>query len=543
MSYRRAAIVDRQFDSRLRGSGAQWFNDAAFALAVKRAGWRLVYDPEIRVDHYLAPRDRGDDRRATTAAGVYDHVYNETLSLLEHLGPAHRAVFMTFGLAIGTRSAPGLAQWLRAGWRRRPGALGLHPGRLAGPPGRMARRPMDPAPGLDPSPPSRRGLVEGGANVRTMQLGKGWFPDESGGLNRYYRDLVTRLPDVGVEVVGFVAGGPSVSEASSGAIRAFAPRDANLLGRLVRARSEVGRLLAREPERLVVAHFALYAAPCLDLLRSGRPFVVHFHGPWAAESRAEGAGALSARLKAALEAAVYRRATRCIVLSRAFGTLLQRTYGVPADRVRVIPGGIDADRFDPPETRSAARRRLGWPADRPIVLTVRRLVRRMGLEDLLDAARIARREVAGLVVVIAGTGSLAGELEARIAAQGLADTVRLAGFVPDEDLPLAYRAADLSVVPSLTLEGFGLVAAESLAAGTPVLATPVGGLPEVLDGLGESCLLPDAGPRPLARAMIDALRGRISLPGAPACALHARERFDWPVVTRRIKSVYEEAAA
>lgn len=384
--------------------------------------------------------------------------------------------------------------------------------------------------------------MTGDRSLRTLQLGMGWFPDESGGLNRYYRELVTRLPELGVEVTGLVAGHATVAAASAGSVRPFAPADACLPARLVRLRSLVRRLLAADPSRLVVTHFALYAASCLDLVRPGRALVVHFHGPWAAESRAEGAGPLPARLKAALEAAVYRRAARCIVLSRAFGRLLEESYGVDPDRVRVVPGGIDASRFAPGVTREEARRRLGWPAGRPIVLTVRRLVRRMGLEDLLEAARAARHAVPDLLVLIAGSGPLAPDLESRAAGLGLDGAVRLVGFVPDDKLPLAYRAADLTVVPSVALEGFGLVVAESLAAGTPVLSTPVGGLPEALAGLSPDCVLPEPGPSALGSALTQALRGRLTLPGPDACIQYVRARFDWPVVTRRIKAVYQEAA-
>jgi glycosyltransferase involved in cell wall biosynthesis len=114
MSYRRAAIAGLSFDDRLRGNGAQWFNDSAFSLAVKRAGWQVVYDPSVRVDHYLGPRYGGDERQASTPSEVYDVVFNETLSLLEYLNPLNRAAFLAFGMGIGTRRAPGLLQWVRS---------------------------------------------------------------------------------------------------------------------------------------------------------------------------------------------------------------------------------------------------------------------------------------------------------------------------------------------------------------------------------------------------------------------------------------------
>lgn len=114
MSFRREAIAGVWFDRRLKGEGAQWFNDAAFTLAVKRNGWQVVYDPAVRVDHFLSQRQDGDDRQSQTPSDVYGVVYNETLILLEHLSPIRRAVYLGFGIAVGTSRAPGLLQWLRA---------------------------------------------------------------------------------------------------------------------------------------------------------------------------------------------------------------------------------------------------------------------------------------------------------------------------------------------------------------------------------------------------------------------------------------------
>lgn len=376
--------------------------------------------------------------------------------------------------------------------------------------------------------------------MHTVQVGKEWFAEQSGGLNRYYAELVQRLPDAGVGVTGLVAGSENVAVASGGHVRAFAPRRASLRVRLAGVRAHARQVLAEQPDAVVVAHFALYAAPCLDLVR-GKPLVVHFHGPWAAESRTEGARAGAARLKHWVEDRVYRRATRFVVLSHAFGRVLADHYAVGFDRIRVVSGGVDTERFAPTHTRAEARRLLGWPTDRPIVVVVRRLVRRMGLEDLVASVTRARAQVPDLLVLIAGSGPLAGELEARIDAEELRDAVRLLGFVPDEHLPLVYQAADVSIVPSVALEGFGLIVAESLAAGTPVLVTAVGGLPEAVEGLAPQCVIHDRGPQALAAAVVGALRGTLPMPSSDACVQYARARFDWSTVAGHVRTVYAEA--
>jgi glycogen synthase len=382
----------------------------------------------------------------------------------------------------------------------------------------------------------------GDVDVYTVQLGKEWFSEQSGGLNRYYAELVRHLPAQGVDVTGLVAGSEArVASGSAGRVHAFAPRGASLPARLAGVRLHVRRALASKPG-LLAAHFALYAAPCLDLMRE-TPLVVHFHGPWAAESRREGSGAAASRLKEWLERMVYRRATRLVVLSQAFGDILAREHRIGLDRIRVIPGGVDTHRFTPTHTRGAARHVLGWPLDRPIVFVVRRLVRRMGLENLLASVEHARVEVPDLLVIVAGGGPLSAELRKRVAENDLEDHVRFTGVMPDEDLPLAYQAADLSMVPSIALEGFGLVVAESLASGTPVLVTDVGGLPETIEELAPQCVIRERGSRGLAAAMTGALRGRNRLPSRDACVEYARARFDWAAVAARVSRVYAEACS
>jgi glycosyltransferase involved in cell wall biosynthesis len=118
MSWRRQAIANLRFDERLQGAGAQAHFEIAFSLAVRRAGWSIIYDPLVAVDHYPAARPQTDprlhqqqrDRFNSTA--MTQTVHNETLGLLEHLSWPNRIVFLLWAVAIGTRIAPGLLQYL-----------------------------------------------------------------------------------------------------------------------------------------------------------------------------------------------------------------------------------------------------------------------------------------------------------------------------------------------------------------------------------------------------------------------------------------------
>lgn len=376
--------------------------------------------------------------------------------------------------------------------------------------------------------------------ITALQLGLGWFPESPGGLERFYFELVKALPAVGVETFGGVVGTTMAANNTDGRICALASPGSSLPARLLSARAAVRELVRRHRPDLVVSHFALYTFPALGSLK-GKPLVVHFQGPWAQESHAEGAGRLSCLGKRLLEQAVYRRANRLICLSSAFGDILAGSYGISRDRIRIVPGAIDVDRFDIAETRDNARQKLGWPTDRPIVFCVRRLVRRMGLENLIDAAALLRTQRPDALILIAGRGAMTEVLRSRIKDTGLQNSVRLLGFVPDSDLPSAYRAANLTIVPSVSLEGFGLVAAESLAAGTPAMVTPVGGLPDVVSGLGNQWVLPGTSASELSDGMAAFLNGRIQGCSPLACADYARRHFSWQVIAAQVRTVYEEA--
>lgn len=377
--------------------------------------------------------------------------------------------------------------------------------------------------------------------LRTLQVGLEWFPERPGGLNRVYWELLRHLPAAGVEVTGLVAGSPSVERQSGGAVTAFASPWNPLPMRLA-ALARTGRAAVRsDPARLVVSHFALHALPLLGAL-DGRPLVVHFHGPWQREGAVEGDASLTGWAKTMVECAVYQRATACIVLSSAFGRILEDAFGVPADRIHVIPGGVDVDRFAINESQAECRTRLGWPAGRKIILTVRRLARRMGLDNLVAAVPGIVGRVPNALVLIAGRGAIADELEDTIHRLGVGEHVRLVGFIDDALLPCAYRAADLTIVPSVTLEGFGLIVAESLAAGTPCLVTPVGGLPDAVSALSPRLILRGADTDALADGVTGALTGGIPLPDAAGCLAFARANYAWPVIAARVRDLYEEAA-
>ena len=300
------------------------------------------------------------------------------------------------------------------------------------------------------------------------------------------------------------------------------------------------RTMARDAD-VVDAHFALYAfVPVVLGIARRRRLIVHFHGPWADEAARTGSRSrIAARARRFIERTVYRRASIVVTLSRAFADLVVTRYGVDPDRVRVIPPGVDTVHFAPGDP-TAARARLGLPDTSWLIVAARRLVPRAGVDVLVRAAVELARDPAGsapVTVVIAGAGPESDKLQAL--ATELAAPVRFLGEISDGALVDLYRAADVAVVPSRSLEGFGLVVLEALACGTPVLVSDVDGLTEAVAGFPPDVVVPpgDAGalaarlPGPRARRLaatpepgeVSRARRALSVVGGRGCPGGAHE--------------------
>jgi GT2 family glycosyltransferase len=113
MSFRRAALRGIAFEQLLRGTGAQVHNDLDISLSVRRAGWKLIYNPDVAVDHYPSLRHDEDQRGVFHPKALVNAVHNETLALLKHMKGIQRPVFLAWSILIGTSSAPGIIQFMR----------------------------------------------------------------------------------------------------------------------------------------------------------------------------------------------------------------------------------------------------------------------------------------------------------------------------------------------------------------------------------------------------------------------------------------------
>jgi glycosyltransferase involved in cell wall biosynthesis len=366
---------------------------------------------------------------------------------------------------------------------------------------------------------------------RVLMLGKGWFPDQLGGLDRYYRDLLEQLPEARGIVIGAA---PAPHERVTGVSDHERPLAQRLAG-FWRASQRAAGVVD-----IVDAHFGLYAlAPLWVGGLRHTPAILHFHGPWADENVAAGdRSGVRRQARRLLERAAYRRADEAVVLTSAFRKVLVERYGVRPWNVHVQPPGVDLARFAP-GSAAAARRRLDLDERAFVAVAVRRLVPRMGLDVLLDAWAGGVADLPpGSTLLIVGDGPLRGELAERIGAGGLGASVRLLGRIADDELAELYRAADVGVVPTLEHEGFGLVVIEAAACGTPSIVTATGGLPETVAGLDPSLAVAPGDAEALRARLLRAVHDR---PDRAACRSYA-ERHAWPAVAERHRAIARRAA-
>ncbi|MGB7537160.1 MAG: glycosyltransferase family 4 protein [Anaerolineales bacterium] len=181
-----------------------------------------------------------------------------------------------------------------------------------------------------------------------------------------------------------------------------------------------------------------------------------------------------------------------------------RHAGIPAEKIRLLPNFTDIDRFQA-VTRAEARKQLRLAPGRKVVLFLHRVARRKGAHFLPEIARAVGRESGPLTFLIAGGGPYLAELQRRVEAENLGADFDFRGWVPNRDVPLYYRAADLYLMPSEE-EGFPRVLLEAMAAGCPFIAFDIGGVRDILPPRLMECIVPPRDVPAFARKCRQALR-------------------------------------
>ncbi len=245
------------------------------------------------------------------------------------------------------------------------------------------------------------------------------------------------------------------------------------------------------------------------------------------------------------EAAALRNADTVIVMSEYVKRTIARFF--PWARnidVFVSKIGIDADAYAPREDKKETRRALGIQDDEIILFTVRRLVSRMGLENLVEGLgmSISKNRKSKLRLFIAGKGPLHDKLDRMIAEKNMSDAITLLGFVPDDLLMKYYQAADVFVLPTEELEGFGIVSIEALSSNLPVIATPAGANPEVVGPLCPELMTRSTAPTHISEKIDFFIQERDAYRSKDYRGI-VREKYCWDTVVGDIEALVNEEPA
>ena len=231
-------------------------------------------------------------------------------------------------------------------------------------------------------------------------------------------------------------------------------------------------------------------------------------------------------------------ADKIIAISSATKDYVLR-LGAKPSKVKVVYNGVDLVRFRPISgKREEMRKKLGIPKDAIVVLTVRRLVYKNGVDTLIEGANLVVKKNPRIVFLAVGKGPDSDSVKLRIQQLGIEDNFKLAGFVSDEEIPFYYNAANMFVLPSKSGEGLPLVALEAMACALPVIATDVGGIREILmEDYGK--LVPPNQPDLLAQAILD-FAGVDFSSRKKELRTMMEEKFSWEANIERLVEIYEE---
>src|SRR5215213_3084202 len=251
------------------------------------------------------------------------------------------------------------------------------------------------------------------------------------------------------------------------------------------------------------------------------PYIASIKGVIAEEMQHEGGRTrMLFELLSRLEGYNAQHADAVLTTSEYCRIAIRRHYGVPTSQVQLVPEGIDLARW------RALAARVPHQSDGATILCVARQYPRKHVADLVRALPIVRRAVPRARAVIAGDGPEHNSLRALAAELGLNDAVRFTGALPDEDLALLYRQADVFCLPSVQ-EGFGIVFLEAMDCGLPVVATLAAAIPEVVPDRRAGLLVSPGDVAALTHALIELLARPRQCASYGAFGHEHVERFDW----------------
>jgi glycogen(starch) synthase len=375
-----------------------------------------------------------------------------------------------------------------------------------------------------------------------------------GGIAAHVEGLATALNRAGHEVVVCSLHHPAADDDSLvdgvRVLRAdpalpWLPDD-DLVARMASANHHLVRLAARlrgwRPD-VVHAHdwLVAWAGDTMSAL-FGVPLVATIH----ATERGRHGGHLPPGLPGEINSVEWwltYQAREIIACSRFMVREVVQGFELPADKVHLVPNGVDVERWSRVENHSLAGHSIAGHSieGERLVIAWGRIQYEKGFQVLARAMSALRLRVPGIRCVIAGRGTYLPELQTQIDMEGVSDLVQLAGFVADDELKALLARAACVVIPSL-YEPFGIVALEGMAAGAPTIVARTGGLAEIVEGTGAGVLFEPGNHHELADRIAEVLADTVAAAQLrTAAASLLRRTYTWDAIATSTAMVYQRA--
>ena len=373
-----------------------------------------------------------------------------------------------------------------------------------------------------------------------------FFPPHMGGIEKVSYEQSKRLTESGYEIDVLTSKIKGQNEHPAKGIRVFAYPSLKLAERFgvpypiltVEAYKKFAKVIKKCD--LVHAHGHVYMSSYLAgklAKKYKKPFIVTQHNTWI--DYQSWLNIMENINDLTIGKSVLKHADRILTVSKETMKYVLR-LGADKAKTSVMYNGVDTNCFHPVK-KGESRKKLGLPKKRKIIFSARRLVYKNGIDTLIESAHLVARNNPDILFVVAGKGPSRKLIEDRIKELGIEDSIKLTGFVPDDLLPVYYDAADYFVLPSASGEGLPLVLFEAMACGLPVIATTVGGTPEIINHMKNGVLVPPRNPEAMAEALSKLLaEEKLGQTIGEEAKKNVEDMFTWEKNLRQLKGVYNE---
>ena len=232
--------------------------------------------------------------------------------------------------------------------------------------------------------------------------------------------------------------------------------------------------------------------------------------------------------------------TEVIVNSNYMKSELQRLFGLPFEKINVVPNGVNTGAFTGVERDYEFRRRYAMDNEK-IILFMGRLVYEKGIQNLISAMPKILSRYHDAKLVIAGKGGMIDELREQVKALGIENKVYFAGYLNGKDVQKMYKAADISVFPS-TYEPFGIVALEAMLAENPVVVSDIGGLNEIVQHRENGMKSYAGNPNSIADSILELLFDyQLSANIVKKAKQKVKNEYNWNKIAQDTHFTYQKA--